>query len=201
MVLFKLKVIDSYPTADQVEFLQLGLNRYRELSNALLNNENLTDEQKFFFIKELVSVYSEMEAYPPLKNLLNDSPINNPILTFQPLFKAIRHVLAHFPFFSKWDDFYFNQDMVNCMKSPGKTIHKYFLAAEKHPQFFFRFQSRDKGEELNGKIMAPIGYDSNKNIKLTDILSLNDAISLIVGHSHLILSTVLDGQTLTVFDV
>jgi len=199
MVLFKLKVIDSYPTADQVEFLQLGLNRYRELSNALLNNENLTDEQKFFFIKELVSVYSEMEAYPPLKNLLNDSPINNPILTFQPLFKAIRHVLAHFPFFSKWDDFYFNQDMVNCMKSPGKTIHKYFLAAEKHPQFFFRFQSRDKGEELNG--MAPIGYDSNKNIKLTDILSLNDAISLIVGHSHLILSTVLDGQTLTVFDV
>lgn len=51
----------------------------------------------------------------------------------------------------------------------------------------------DNGEELNGKIMVPVGYDSNKNIKLTDILSLDDAISLIIGYSHMILSTVIDG--------
>ncbi len=200
MELFKLKTIDGFPTSDQEEFLQLGLKRYKELSKELLNNKGLSEEQKFFYIKELVSVYSEMEAYPPLKNLLKDSPTNHPILTFQPLFKAVRHILAHFPFFSRWDDFYFNQDMVNCMNSPGKTIHKYFLAAEKHSEFFFRFKDIDNGEELNGKIMAPVGYDSNKNIKLTDILSLDDAISLIIGYSHMILSTVIDGQTLTVFD-
>ncbi|MDQ0966876.1 hypothetical protein QFZ20_002279 [Flavobacterium sp. W4I14] len=198
MELFKLKTIDGFPTSDQEEFLQLGLKRYKELSKELLNNKDLSEEKKFFYIKELVSVYSEMEAYPPLKNLLKDSPTNNPVLTFQPLFKAVRHVLAHFPFFSRWDDFYFNQDMVNCMNSPGKTIHKYFLAAEKHPEFFFRFKAMDNGEELNGKIMAPVGYDTN--IKLTDILSLDDAISLIIGYSHMILSTVIHGQTLTVFD-
>ena len=57
----------------------------------------------------------------------------------------------------------------------------------------FRFKAMDNGEELNGKIMVPVGYDSNKNIKLTDILSLDDAISLIIGYSHMILSTVIDG--------
>jgi len=197
MINFEIKTQGDYPKQDQIDFIQLSLNRSNELMS-LVEDNALSERERFLLLKELVSIYSEMERYPPIIDLLKTVPAGNPVGDFGPLFKVIRHLLSHFPFFDTWDVFWFNQEMVNAMSSPGKTIQNYFSKGN-HPEFFFKFQS-SSGELMHeGKIVSPKGYLQNQKIYLKDILSFNDAISMINGYCNLVLSSIIDGKSLTFF--
>jgi len=191
---------NGYPKAEQAEFLNLAFTRYIHLVFALQTpKEPLTPEQRFYYLKELISIYNELEVYPIIKNtLLSIEPIN-PVSKFGPIFKTIRNLLAHFPFFYSWDEVKFNKDLVTCMSTKNSSINTYFSSND-HPQFFFRFINQKTGNISEGKIISPKGYINNETIYLRDILSIDDGVKLIIGYSHLVLSSCMEGNDLEFYN-
>jgi len=193
---------NGLPEPQQIEFLNLAFTRYLHLRHALKNpNPSNTQEQKFYYIKELISVYNELEMFPNIKSSLFSKHVDNPILRFGPLFKAIRNLVSHFPFFYSWDEVKFNRELVTCMKPKNLTIDRYFANEKGYLELPFRFVDQSTGRQIEGEIFAPKGYNNNDTVYLKDILCLQDAITLIVGYSHMVLSTCMIENHLEIFEV
>ena len=95
-----------HPTSDEVEFLNLSFNRFMELFEEIMSDEfwSKPDYVRFSKAKDLFAVYAEVLKYPPMQWVIDANTRPNFSEVGKELFKFIRHILMHFPFFEKWED-------------------------------------------------------------------------------------------------
>src|SRR5271157_2426947 len=71
---------------------------------------------KFCRVKDAFSIYAELLNYPPLQGVIEYLKSHRPPMEAEigsELFKFIRNVVAHFPFFRSWEEVWIDKDLVN----------------------------------------------------------------------------------------
>ena len=121
-----------HPTLNEVEFLNLAFNRFLDLFREIMADEFWREEpnHRFFKTKELFAVYSEILKYPPVQWVIDSNRWPNHSTVARDLFKLIRHVLMHFPFFEKWDDLWIKQPLVNLHSARSRFIDRFLSTNE-----------------------------------------------------------------------
>jgi hypothetical protein len=106
------------PNKSELKFLNLAYNRFYDLQEEIFDDEFWAKDAKYryFKIKEIFSVYIELLNYKPIKHVIGQIKIKRPPLEAEissNLFKFIRNLVSHFPFFDSWDDIYFDKELIN----------------------------------------------------------------------------------------
>ena len=104
------------------------------------------------------------------------------------LFKFIRNVISHFPFFDRWEDISINKEIVNWNKD-GQSIDKFLSKYEGRDRVKYRFWEADKKKMTYLSINFPSNYLTGDKIFLKDILSEKEGVKFAVILMRQILNT------------
>ncbi len=105
-------------------------------------------------------------------------------------FKVIRHIFVHFPFFDKWNDVYFNRNLI-IWSNANSQIDKFLLDNEGKDEFKWRIWDRSKKEMVYGYcVKFPKDYSKDAKIFLKDLIDEDKGIEI----SLLIIKKVLESQ-------
>jgi len=165
------------PNRSQELFLSLGYNRFYDLYDEIMADDfwEKEDWYRFSKVSNIFAVYSELLTYEPFKYVLEALKRQRPPMESEiggPMFKFVRNILAHFPFFEKWDDVWFSKDLVNWLKE-GLTIDRFLKKYTGHQEVEYRFWEADKQRMTYTSIRFPQEYGENK-IYLKDLIAEKD---------------------------
>jgi hypothetical protein len=167
--------------AREYEFLNLACNRFLDLYHEVNGNNfmQFSPEIRLYKIKELFNVYSELLSYEPIKKhigfLKKARPPMESVLSNE-FIKFIRNVLAHFPFFSTWDEICITKSLVNWV-SEGKTIDRFLNKYKGSNEVQYRFMDAKSRKWRYSTISFPKDYGDDK-IYIKDMISEKDGILL-----------------------
>ena len=91
------------------------------------------------------------------------------------LFKFVRNVVSHFPFFTKWDDVWISKQIVNWYKD-GQTIDKFIKKYLGKTEVKYRFWEADKKLMTYLSISFPKDYSDESKIYLKDIITEKEGV-------------------------
>jgi len=104
------------------------------------------------------------------------------------LFKFIRNIIAHFPFYDTWDEVYITKSLINWQR-PGQFIDKFLTEYQGKFEVKYRFWEADKKRMTYLSIKFPQEYDNSK-IFLKDFLSEKEGIKF----SFILMKQIIDTQ-------
>ncbi len=167
----------------EYEFLNLSYNRFLDLYEEI-NNVNfmeLSPELRFYKIKDIFGVYSELLSYEPIKDFIDELRKHRPPMEAEmssAVLKYIRNVLVHFPFFKTWNEVYVTKKLIN-WTCDGKFIDKFLNKYTGHKEVEYRFKYVGHKEFTYVTFSFPEEYTENK-IYLKDMISEEDGIRFCV---------------------
>ena len=165
----------------EYEFLNLATNRFMDIYQQI-NSCTFMDfspEVRLYKIRDLFSVYAEMLSYKPIQEHLRFIKETRPpmeAVISSEFVKVIRNILAHFPFFSAWDDIYVTKQLVN-WAGEGRTIDKFLKKYQGHDDVEYRFKENSSGKWRYPTIKFPQEYGESK-IYLKDMVNEADGVLL-----------------------
>jgi hypothetical protein len=180
------------PTKAEELFLNLGYNRFYDISEAVMD-ENFWQKEpwyRFSKVSHAFAVYAELLSYEPFKYVLEAIKKQRPPMESEiggPLFKFVRNVLAHFPVFETWDDVWVSKELVNWQKE-GLTIDRFLKIFAGHEEVKYRFWEADKKKMTYMSIRFPAEYGESK-IFLKDMISEKDGVKFSLIMMRQILNT------------
>ncbi len=140
---------------------------------------DLTPEIRLYKIKDFFSVYSEMLSYASIKDYIeiveNTRPPMESVISSDWV-KLVRNILAHFPFFTSWDEIYISKQLVN-WASEGKSIDRFLKKYQGHKEVEYRFKERLSDKWRYPTIKFPSTYNEDK-IYLKDMITERDGVLL-----------------------
>jgi len=162
------------PNEDEIEFLTLAYNRFYDLYEEIMDDSFWEKDAGYRFSKEKdgFAVYSEILKYEPIKWVIEHIRETRPPMEAEigdVLFRFIRNVIVHFPFFNSWDEVWVNKSVVNWNRE-GQFIDRFIDKYKGREQIKYRFWEEHKKRMTYLSIDFPSTYDDNK-IFLRDILS------------------------------
>jgi hypothetical protein len=168
----------THPTQDEVEFLTLGFNRFLDLHKEIMSDAfwDENPSQRFLKTKDLFGVYSEILKYPPVQWVIDANKRPNHSDVGRDLFRFIRHILMHFPFFDSWDDVWIRQSLVNLYSTRPQFIDKFLSNNEGKEQLKYRFWEEGKKRMTYIAISFPKNYTQGEKIFLNTILPEKDGV-------------------------
>lgn len=141
-----------------------------------------TESAKIDYIQKMSLLINELLSGPnterKFENLANKSIENgkNNKEKYQ-VFKMLRNLLIHFPFFENWDDIYINENLLDWNKSKGNQIKRFFKKNEgkqlRYAIYMKRYDNWEKEIEINITIPKIYKY---KKVYLKDILTIDEAM-------------------------
>ena len=165
----------------EYEFLNLATNKFKDLYEEInrCSFMDLSAETRLHKIKDFFSVYTEMLLYPPIKDHIEfvektRPPMESVIVS--EVVKFIRNILAHFPFFTTWDDIYISKQLIN-WASEGKSIDRFLNRYQGHEDVRYRFKEGASGKWRYPTIRFPKEYNDDKFF-LKDMINEKDGILL-----------------------
>ena len=155
-------------------FLNLGYNRFFDLYEEISTIPFWDKDASYRFqrVSQIFAVYAEMLQYKPFEGVLKWMSKFRPPMESEisgPLFKFIRNVLAHFPFFDQWDDVWVSKGLVNWYKE-NQSIDKFLKRFCGTKNIEYRYKIRGKNDFEYLIISFPKIYDDQK-IYLKDIVN------------------------------
>jgi len=174
------EISDTRPNLAEKEFLTLAYNRFYDLFEEIIQDKyrEANAQYRFSKIKDIFTIYSELLNYEPIKWSIEQIKTNRPPMEAEissELFKFIRNIIVHFPFFDTWESIFFNKTLVNWNKE-GQSINKFLMSYENKGQIKYRFWEADKKRMTYLSINFPNNYSSGERIYLKDILIEKDGI-------------------------
>lgn len=163
------------PTEIEIQFLTLAYNRFYDLYDEVMKDSfwEKDDWERFSKIKQTFSIYVELLNYEPINWFIERLKTTRPPMEAEigkKLFKFIRNVVLHFPFFTKWDDVWISKSLVNWYKE-GQTIDKFLRKYEKKEDVKYRFWEESKKTMTYVKISFPKEYSDDSKIFLKEIIT------------------------------
>ncbi|EPF2931183.1 hypothetical protein ACSL9C_004133 [Vibrio navarrensis] len=180
------------PTRAEEQFLRLGYNRFYDLFDEVMADDFWDKDSRYMFsrVSSVFAVYAEILSYEPFQYVLKDLKITRPPMESEiggPMFKFVRNVLAHFPFFDTWDDVWVSRDLVNWQRE-GLTIDKFLKKYVGSKEVKYRFWESEKKRMTYMSINFPLEYGDNR-IYLKDMLSEKDGVKFCLIMMRQILNT------------
>jgi len=163
------------PNIAEKEFLTLAYDRFYDLFEEIILDSFWENDHQYRFskIKDIFGVYSELLNYAPLKWTIEHLKKIRPPMEAEiggELFKFIRHIVTHFPFFDRWDDIWIDRQIINWNKEK-QSIDKFLCKYEGHKQVKYRFWEADKKRMTYLSINFSNNYTNGEKIFLKDVLS------------------------------
>jgi len=168
------------PTKSELEFLELSYNRFYDLYDEILHDKFWEEDSwiRFSKIKQTFSIYAELLNYKPLKLVIEHLKNHRPPMESEigsELFKFVRNVISHFPFFDSWENIWINKSLVNWYRK-GLSIDKFLEKYKGHKEVKYRFWEEDKKKMTYLSIQFPQTYNYETKIYLKDIISEKDGL-------------------------
>jgi hypothetical protein len=185
---------DLKPNKIEVEFLTLAYNRFYDLYEEVMHDDfwKKDEWERFSKIKQAFTIYAELLNYEPLKQTIEQLKTARPPMESEigsELFKFVRNVVSHFPFFNSWDLVWINQSIVNWYKK-GLTIDKFLKKYEGHEEVKYRFWEEEKKEMTYLSICFPKNYLDNSKIYLKDMISEKEGVKF----SFILMKQIMNSQ-------
>lgn len=142
--------------------------------------------------KDGFGVYSELLNYEPLGWVLENLKISRPPMEAEiakELFKFIRNVIIHFPFFDSWNDVWFNRSLINWHKD-SQFVDRFIRKYKGKETAKYRFWEEQKQKMTYLSICFPEHYEDDARIYLKDILSEKEGVTF----SFILMKQVLNTQ-------
>lgn len=182
------------PSAKEIEFLNMAYNSFYDIFEEAFKEEfwDQDPQYRFFKIKKAFEIYAELLNYEPIKWVIDIIKVKRPPNEAEigsDLFKCIRNILSHFPFFDSWDDAWVSKNTINWNRE-GQTIDRFFNKYAGKEDVKYRFWDAKKQEMTYLTIGFPKKYDEDTKIYLRDILSEKDGIRF----SFILMRKILDTQ-------
>ena len=138
------------PTQAEIEFLTLSYNRFYDIFEEVMSEKFLNNNALYRYsrIKDAFAIYTELLNYEPIKWVIEHLKTSRPPMESEigsELFKFIRNVISHFPFFDSWDDVWINKNIVNWYRE-GQTIDRFIEKYKGHDVVKYRFWEANKRE-------------------------------------------------------
>lgn len=176
-------------------FLNLGYNRFFDLYEEISTMTFWEKESSYRFqrISQVFAVYTEILNYKPFESILKWMSKYRPPMEAEisgDLFKMIRNILAHFPFFDKWNDVWISKELINWHKE-NQSIDRFFkkFCGKKKVKYRYKITGKEGFEYLS--ICLPVVYDDGK-IYLKDIVSEKQGIQFSLAMMLRVLNTQID---------
>ncbi|HUU16975.1 MAG TPA: hypothetical protein VMW72_07495 [Sedimentisphaerales bacterium] len=152
------------PNKAELEFLTLAYNRFYDIFEEIMDDSFWEKDSWYRFSKskEGFAVYSELLNYEPIKWIIEHIKKVRPPLEAEigsELFKVIRNIINHFPFFNIWDDVWISKSIVNWNKE-GQSIDRYDFYS---PGLTWRRH----GSRQHGKSMGESGHTNRSRATRT----------------------------------
>lgn len=171
---------DLRPNKTEIEFLTLAYNRFYDLYDEVMNDNfwEKDEWERFSKIKQAFAIYAELLNYEPLKHVIEHLKTARPPMESEigsELFKFVRNIVSHFPFFNSWDSVWINQSIVNWYKK-GLTIDKFLKKYEGHEEVKYRFWEEEKKQMTYLSICFPVKYSDDSKIYLKEMVSEKEGV-------------------------
>jgi len=182
------------PTQAENEFLTLSYNRFYDIFEEVMS-DNFFDNNalyRYSRIKDAFAVYTELLNYEPIKWVIEHLKTARPPMESEigsELFKFIRNVISHFPFYDSWDDVWINKTIVNWYKM-GQTIDRFLEKYQGHDVVKYRFWEANKKRMTYLSIKFPVDYNDSNKIYLKDFLTEKEGIKF----SFILMRQIIDTQ-------
>ena len=147
---------------------------------------------RFSKVKDGFGVYSELLNYKPIGWVLENMKTFRPPMEAEvarELFRFIRNVIVHFPFFDSWDDVWVSQSVVNWHRG-GQSIDRFIKKHVGKETVKYRFWEADRKRMTYLSIHFPEHYEDDARIYLKDILSEKEGVKF----SFILMNQVLNTQ-------
>jgi len=186
------------PNKAELMFLTIAYNRFYDIFSEVMDDSFWDKDSWFRFsrIKDGFGVYSELLNYEPIKWALEALTKSRPPMEGEiarDLFKFIRNVIIHFPFFNSWNKVNINLSLINWQKD-NKFIDKFIKKYMGKEVVKYRFWEPEKKRMTNLSINFPVKYEEDTPILLKDILSEKEGVKF----SFILMKKVLDSQVISV---
>ncbi len=182
------------PNKAETEFLGLAYNRFYDLFDEVMSNSffKKSDWYRFSRIKEGFVIYTELLNYEPIDWVIEYLKKARPPMEAEigsSLFKFIRNVVTHFPFFESWDEVYITKSLANWYKD-DQSIDRFLNKYKGKEIVKYRFWESKKKKMTYLSINFPQKYDELTKIYLKEILSEKEGVKF----SFILMKQVLDTQ-------
>ena len=163
------------PNQAEIQFLNLAYNRFHDIFAEVMDDTFWDKDSWYRFskVKDGFGVYSELMNYEQLQCVLENLKISRPPMEAEiakDLFKFIRNVIVHFPFFERWEDVWINKSLINWHKE-GQSIDAFLRKYEGKEPVKYRFWEAQKKKMTYLSICFPARYEDNSHIYLKDLMS------------------------------
>lgn len=183
------------PNKAELKFLNLAYARFFDIYEVIMNDDffNISEETRFFYIINIVNIYSELLTYEPINHFIKYIKEERPPMEAEissELFKFIRNIFAHFPVFKSWNEVWVDYELITWSKEDGfinKFIKKYVGKSEVK----YRMWIPNKKKIIYVDINFPQEYKDNK-IYLKDIINEKNGIIFLCGIMKNVLSSQLE---------
>lgn len=182
------------PNDSELEFLSLAYNRFYGIFDEINNDAFWKNDAYYRFskVKDIFYVYAELLNYEPIKWVISELKTNRPPMEAEigsNLFKFIRNVFSHFPFFDCWNDVWITKSIVNWYKE-GQTIDRYLENNIGRKEIKYRFWDSKNKKMTYLSINFPERHHKETRIYLKDILTEQEGILF----SIILMKNILDSQ-------
>jgi hypothetical protein len=182
------------PNKPELEFLTLSYNRFYDIFEEIMAESFWEKDQWYRFskIKDGFAIYSELLNYEPIKWVIENIKNSRPPMESEigsELFKFIRNIIIHFPFFNGWDEVWINKSIINWYKE-GQFIDRFIEKYKGKDVVKYRFWEADKKKMTYLSIKFPKEYINDSKIFLKDILSEKEGVKF----SFILMKKILDTQ-------
>ncbi len=186
------------PNKAEIQFLTLAYNRFYDIFGEVMDDSFWEKDawHRFSKVKDGFGVYSELLNYQPIEWVLENMKSSRPPVEAEiarDVFKFIRNVIVHFPFFDSWDDVWVNQSLVNWHKE-GQSIDRFLTKYKGGETVKYRFWEADKKMMTYLSISFPERYEDDAKFYLKNLLSEREGVKF----SFILMRQVLDTQVLSV---
>ena len=186
------------PNKAEIQFLTLAYNRFYDIFEEVMDDSFWEKDAWYRFskVKDGFEVYSELLNYEPIGWMLENMKSSRPPIEAEigrELFKFIRNVIVHFPFFDRWDDVWVNQSLVNWHKD-GQSIDRFLTKYKGEEVVKYRFWEAAKKRMTYLSISFPERYEGDTKIYLKNLLSEREGVKF----SFILMRQVFDTQVLSV---
>lgn len=167
------------PNYAEIEFLNLSYNKFYDIYEEVFEGIYWDKEPYYRFskIKSAFAIYGELMNYEPIKWVIEEMKTKRPPMEAEigsRLFKCIRNIFAHFPFYDSWDEVWINKPIVNWFKN-SQTIDKFFQKYSGKPEIKYRIWEEKIKKMTYLSITFPTKYNDER-IYLKDILSEKEGV-------------------------
>lgn len=182
------------PNKAEKQFLNLAYNKFYNIFEEIMSDP-FWRKNKYYRLnrlRECFLIYSELLNYLPIQWVLEHIKKTRPPMEERIgrcLFKTIRNLLVHFPFFDSWEEIWFNKSLINWCKD-GQSIDKFFNKYEKQDPVKYRFWNALKKEMTYISINFPRDYHKGRKIFLKNMLPERDGVKF----SIILMKKILDTQ-------